>query len=77
MEQRTGSILGKEYINVVYGNPAYLTYMQSTSYVGLDDAQAGINIVRRNINNLRYVDDTTLLAECEELESLDESERRE
>ena len=43
----------------------------------LDEAQAGIKIARRNINNLRYVDDTTLLAECEELESLDESERRE
>ena len=33
---------------------------------GLDEAQAGIKIVRRNINNLRYADDTTLLAESEE-----------
>ena len=33
---------------------------------GLDEAQAGINIARRNINNLRYADDTTLLAESEE-----------
>ena len=33
---------------------------------GLDEAQAGIKIVRRNINNLRYVDDTTLMAETEE-----------
>ena len=33
---------------------------------GLDEAQAGINIVRRNINNLRYADDTTLMAESEE-----------
>ena len=33
---------------------------------GLDEAQAGINIARRNINNLRYVDDTTLTAESEE-----------
>ena len=33
---------------------------------GLDEAQAGINIVRRNINNLRYADDTTLRAESEE-----------
>ena len=32
MEQRTGSKLGKEYIKVVYCHPAYLTYMQSTSY---------------------------------------------
>ena len=38
---------------------------------GLDEAQAGIKIVRRNINNLRYADDTTLMAECkEELRSL-------
>ena len=44
----------------------------------LDEAQAGIKIVRRNINNLRYADDTTLMAESEEkLEPLDESERRE
>ena len=42
--------------------------MQNT---GLDEAQAGINIARRNINNLRYTDDTTLLAESkEELKSL-------
>ena len=33
---------------------------------GLDEAQAGIKIARRNINNLRYADDTTLKAECEE-----------
>ena len=32
----------------------------------LDEAQAGIKIVRRNINNLRYADDTTIMAECEE-----------
>ena len=37
---------------------------------GLDEAQAGIKIVRRNINNLRYADDTTLMAESEELNSL-------
>ena len=42
---------------------------------GLDEAQAGIKIARRNINNLRYIDDTTLLAESEE--PLDESERGE
>ena len=33
---------------------------------GLDEAQAGVNIARRNINNLRYADDTTLMAESEE-----------
>ena len=36
----------------------------------LDEAQAGIKFVRRNINNLRYADDTTLMAESEELKSL-------
>ena len=44
----------------------------------LEEAQAGIKITGRNINNLRYADDTTLMAESEEaLESLDESERGE
>ena len=38
--------------------------------VGLDEAQAGIKIARRNINNLRYADDTTLMAGSEELKSL-------
>ena len=37
---------------------------------GLEEAQAGIKIVGRNINNLRYADDTTLMAESEELQSL-------
>ena len=37
---------------------------------GLYEAQAGIKIARRNINNLRYADDTTLMAESEELKSL-------
>ena len=37
---------------------------------GLDEAQAGIKIARRNINNLRYADDTSLMAESEELKSL-------
>ena len=45
---------------------------------GLDEAQAGIKIAGRNINNFRYADDTTLMAESEEeLKSLDESERGE
>ena len=44
----------------------------------LDEAQTGIKITRRNINNLRYADDTTLVTESEEeLQSLDESERGE
>ena len=37
---------------------------------GVDEAQVGIKIARRNINNLRYADDTTLMAESEELKSL-------
>ena len=46
---------------------------------GLDEAQAGIKIARRNINNLRYADDTTFMAESKEepKEPLDESERGE
>ena len=54
-------------------HPAYLTYVQSTSMrkAGLEEAQAGIKIAGRNINNLRYADDTTLMAESEqELKSL-------
>ena len=39
-------------------------------YAGLDEAQAGIKIAGRNINNLRYADNTTLKAESEELKSL-------
>ena len=67
MEQWTGSKLGKEYIKAVYCHPAYLTYMQNISgETGLDGAQAGIKIAGRNINNLRYTDDTTLMAESEE-----------
>ena len=44
---------------------------------GLAEAQAGIKIAGRNINNLRYADDTTLMAESKEEEPLDESERGE
>ena len=68
MEQQTGSKWEKEYIKAVHCHPAYLTYMQSTSWVnaGLEEAQAGIKIAGRNINNLRYADDTTLMAESEE-----------
>ena len=55
MEQQTGSKSGKECIKAVYCHPAYLTYMQSTSWenAGLEEAQAGIKIAGRNINNLR------------------------
>ena len=68
MKQQTGSKLGKEYVKAVYSHPVYLTYMQSTLMrnTGLEEAQAGIKIVGRNIKNLRYADDTTLVAESEE-----------
>ena len=47
--------------------PEYLTYMPSIMRnARLDKAQAGIKIAKRNINNLRYVDDPTLMAESEE-----------
>ena len=68
MEQQTGFKLGKEYVKAIFCHPAYLTYMQS-SIIGnarLDEAQAGINIAGRNINNLRYADDTTPMTESEE-----------
>ena len=65
-EQKTGSKLGKEYVKAVYCHPAYLIYMQSTSCKMLDEAQAGIKIAGRNINNLRYGGVTTLMAENEE-----------
>ena len=66
-----GSKLGKEYIKAVYCHPACLTYMEYIMRnTGLDEAQAAIKIAGRNINNLRYADDTTLMAESEELKSL-------
>ena len=63
MEQQIGSKSGKEYIKAVYCHPAYLTYLYAEYIMwnaGLDEAQAEIKIVGRNINNLRYTDDTTL-----------------
>ena len=52
----------------------YAVYIMRNA--GLDEAQAGIKIARRNINNLRYADDTTLMAESEELKSFLMKERR-
>ena len=43
--------------------------------IGLDEAQVGVKIAGRNINNLRYADNTTLMAESKEEQPLDESER--
>ena len=73
MEQQTGSKLENDYIKVIYCHLLYWTYMQSTSceMLGLDEAQVGIRTAGRNINNLRYADDTTLMAESKgELKSL-------
>ena len=64
MDEQAGSKWEKEYIKSVYCHPAYLTYMHST--YGLYEAQTGIKIAGRNINNLRYADDTALMAESEE-----------
>ena len=50
----------------VNSHPAYLTYMYIMWNAGLDEAQARIKIARRNINDLRYADDTTLMAESKE-----------
>ena len=60
--------MGKEYVKAVYCQPAYLTSTQKyiMRNAGLEEAQVGINIAERNINNLRYADDTTLMAESEE-----------
>ena len=69
MEKQTGSKLGKEYVKAVYCYPAYLTcaeYIMQNAR--LDEAQAGLKITGRNIN-LRYTDDTMLMAESEELKS--------
>ena len=69
LKQQTGSKLGKEYVKARYCHPAYLTEMLLNA--GLDEADPGIKIAKRNINNLRYADDTTLMAESEkELDSL-------
>ena len=63
-EHLTGSNLGKEYSKAIYCHPAYLTYMQSTSF----EMSRWMNhkLESRNINNLRYADDITLMAEHEE-----------
>ena len=64
MEQWTDSGLRREYVKAIYCHPAYLTSMQKyiMRNAGLEEAQAGIKIARRNINNVRYADDTTLLS---------------
>ena len=68
MEQQTGCKLSKEYIKAIYCHPAYLTYMQSTSFkmLGWMKHKLKSRLLGRNVNNLRYADDTTLMAESEE-----------
>ena len=67
MEQQTGSKLGKEYIKSAYCPCLFNLYAEYIMQnAGLDEAQAGIKSARKNINNLTYADDTTLMAEREE-----------
>ena len=75
MEQQTGSV----HQGCILLPCLFNLYSEHTMRnVGLDEAQAGIMIAGRNINNLRYADDTTLLAErIRTKEPLDESERGE
>ena len=73
MEQWTGSKLEKEYVKAVYCHPPlfnlYPEYIMRNA--GLDEAQAEVKITGGNINNLRYADDTTLMAESKkQLKSL-------
>ena len=67
MEQQTGSKLRKEYVKAVYRHHLFNLYAEYVMWnTEMDEAQAWIKIARRNINNLRYADDTTLMAESEE-----------
>ena len=68
MEQQTGSKQEKEYVKAVHLSPClfnlYAEYIMRNA--GLEETQAGIKIAGRNLNNLRYADDTTFMAESEE-----------
>ena len=80
MEQQSGSKLGKEDVKAIFLSPClfnlYAEYIMRNA--GLEETQTGIRIARRNINNLRYADDTILMAESEEeLKSLLMKERGE
>ena len=69
MEELTGSKLGKKFDKAIYCHPVYLISMQSISCKipgWMNQSQARIKIARRNINSLRYADDTILMAESEE-----------
>ena len=78
MEQQTGSKLGKEYIKAIYCHLVNVHAEYIMQNARLNESQVGIKIARRSTNNLRHVDDTTLMTESEEeLKSLDEGERGE
>ena len=64
MQQKTGSKQGKEYIKTILSPCLFNWYAEYIMRnAGLEEAQAGIKIAGRNIDNLRYADDTTLTAE--------------
>ena len=69
MEQQTDSKQEKEYVKAVCCHPAYLYAEYIMLNTRLEEAQAGIKIAGRNINNLRYADDNTLMAENEKLKN--------
>ena len=66
MEQQTGSKQEKEYIKAVSSCFLNLFAEYIMRNAGLEEAQAGIKVAGRNINNLGYADDTNLMAESEE-----------
>ena len=67
MEQQAGSKSGQEYVRIIRSLCLFNFYAEYIMQKGrLDEAQAGIKIAGKNINNLRYADDTTLMAESEE-----------
>ena len=78
MEKQTACKLGKEYVNCIlspYVFNLYAEYIVRNAM--LDETQAGIKIAKKNKNNLIYADDTSLMAENEELKSLLMKEKEE
>ena len=61
--------MGKEYIKGIYCHPAYTYAEYIMQNAGLEEAQAGIKTAGGNISNLRYADDTTLMAESDQIRS--------
>ena len=64
ISQEAGQVVW--YSHLLKSFPQFVVSKESACNAGLDKSQAGIEIARRNINNLRYADDTTLMAESEE-----------